>query len=110
VERILEQKNTHKLLEREKREKEREKKREKEERAVHRKRGAKKNEKNSLFSAFCFFCLLFESKIIKEKEQVKLFSCSRKSVPSSDVEHFLLSSFFVPTTNTRHRETITREE
>jgi len=34
VERILEQKNTHKLLEREKREKEREKKREKEERAV----------------------------------------------------------------------------
>jgi hypothetical protein len=97
---------------REKREK-RERKEERERRAsssLKKKSAKKKNEKNSLFSAFCFFCLLFESKIIKEKEQVKLFSCSRKSVPSSDVEHFLLSSFFVPTTNTRHRETITREE
>ena len=58
VERILEQKHTNKLLERKEREKKIEKKREKEERAVHRKRGAKKNEKNSLL-CFCFCCLLF---------------------------------------------------
>ena len=76
VERIL-SKNTQTSCLREKREKrrerkeEREKKREKEESAVRRKRSAKKkDEKNSLPSAFCFCCLLFESKKIKEKEQV----------------------------------------
>ena len=69
-------KNTHKLLERKEREKKREKRRErKEERerresSASKKKRKKKDEKNSLPSAFCFCCLLFESKKIKEKEQV----------------------------------------
>ena len=65
-------KNTHKLLERKEREKKREKEEERERResSASKKKRKKKDEKNSLPSAFCFCCLLFESKKIKEKEQV----------------------------------------